>query len=113
VAKRNTIAKVGKRVVSFGGDSAAVTVQASEPEEQRAPEAKARGPPVDPLLTVQEVAEVLRCSVSAMNKWRLIGSGPRFVYVGTRVRYRRADVLAYVAARTRTSTSSEVSPVPP
>ena len=46
------------------------------------------------LLTVQEVAAQLRCSVSSLNKWRLTGNGPRFVYVGARVRYRAADTPA-------------------
>jgi excisionase family DNA binding protein len=62
------------------------------------------------LLTVGEAAEYLRCSKSSLNKWRISGRGPRFVYVGALVRYRRADVLAYVATRVRSSTSEEVSP---
>jgi|SoiMetStandDraft_2_1073263.scaffolds.fasta_scaffold279825_2 predicted DNA-binding transcriptional regulator AlpA len=60
---------------------------------------------LDPLLTVAEVAELLRCSVSSLNKWRLSGDGPKFVYVGRRVRYRPADVTAYVVTQTRASTS--------
>jgi hypothetical protein len=62
------------------------------------------------LLTVEETAAFLRCSESALNKWRLSGRGPQFAYVGALVRYRRADVLAYVAARVRSSTSEEISP---
>jgi excisionase family DNA binding protein len=57
-----------------------------------------------PLLTVQEVAAVLRCSVSTLNKWRLIGRGPSFVRVGARVRYRPTDIAVYVAAQTFNST---------
>lgn len=66
----------------------------------------ARGPP-DPLLTVREAANILRCSVSLLNKWRLIGRGPRFVYVGSRVRYRAADLSAFISELTRTSTSQQ------
>ena len=50
----------------------------------------------------------LRCSVSSLNKWRLTGRGPPFVYVGHLVRYRPADLNAYIAARTVTSTSAKI-----
>src|SRR5437899_2003745 len=56
------------------------------------------------LLTVQDVAALLKCSVSSLNKWRLRQTGPPFVRVGSRVRYRLADVQAYIANQTRTST---------
>jgi hypothetical protein len=54
---------------------------------------------------------VLRCSVSSLNKWRVAGRGPPFVYVGHLVRYRAADLNAYIAARTVTSTSAEIPPL--
>ena len=65
---------------------------------------------IDPLLTVRETARLLRCSVSSLNKWRLTGDGPRFVYVGSRVRYRPSDIAAYVANQTRVSTSAQGPP---
>jgi hypothetical protein len=65
----------------------------------------ATGPPA--LLTTEEVAALLRLSISILNKWRLAGRGPVFVKVGNRVRYRPADVVAYVIAQTRTSTSQQ------
>lgn len=77
--KKNTVAKVGKHVVSFAGDGQ--------------------------LLTVEETAEFLRCSISILNKWRVTGSGPRFTKVGARVRYRLADLTDFIEIRTRTSTS--------
>jgi hypothetical protein len=61
---------------------------------------------LDQLLTVGEAAAILRCSVSSLNKWRLRGSGPKFLYVGRRVRYRAADLAAFIAASTRFSTSA-------
>jgi hypothetical protein len=84
--KKNTIAKVGYEVVSFPG----------------------RGSPnsIEPLLTTQEVAALLRCSASSLNKWRLTGRGPPFVYVGHRVRYRPSAIATYVAEQTRSSTSA-------
>ena len=61
------------------------------------------------LLTVEETAGVLRCSVSSLNKWRLTGRGPPFVHVESRVRYRTSDLNTYIAGRTVTSTSAEIS----
>jgi hypothetical protein len=62
-------------------------------------------PLLDQLLTVHEAAAILRCSPHSLNKWRLTGAGPAFIYVGSRVRYRRADLAEFVAASTRRSTS--------
>jgi hypothetical protein len=75
------------------------------------PKAKTKDQP-EPLdlLTVAETAGVLRCSVSALNKWRGVGKGPRFIYIGAHVRYRRGDIIAYVARQTRASTSAEAPP---
>ena len=81
--KRNTITKVDKQIA---------------------------GPPLDSLLTVEELAEILRVSVSALNKWRGLGRGPRFVRVGACVRYRASDVAAFVQLQTRISTSSSEAP---
>jgi excisionase family DNA binding protein len=86
VSKKNAIAKIGRDVVSFDGAG------------------------LDYLLTVEEVAGLLRCSVSSLNKWRLTGGGPPFVRVGSRVRYRTADLNTYIARRTATSTSAETPP---
>ena len=83
MSKKNTIAKIGHAIVSFDGAG------------------------IGHLLTVQEAAGVLRCSVSSLNKWRLTGSGPPFVRVGSRVRYRTSDLNTYIAGRTVTSTSEK------
>jgi len=78
---KNTVAKIGKHVVSISDDSSR-------------------------LLTPEETAEFLRCSVSSLNKWRVYGRGPRFVRVESRVRYRFRDVINYVDTQTRVSTSA-------
>jgi predicted DNA-binding transcriptional regulator AlpA len=83
----NSIRKVGFDVVSFA-DATAHTL--------------------GPFLTVQQVAALLQCSVSSLNKWRVFGGGPRFVRVGSRVRYRPSDIAAFVAEQTRSSTSEGV-----
>ena len=82
---RNTIAKVGKHVVTIGDGDAKKLLER--------------------LLTVGEAAAILRCSVASLNKWRLNGLGPKFVYVGRRVRYTPADLAAFISASTRNSTS--------
>ena len=49
------------------------------------------------MLTVDEVAQLYRCSPSILNKWRVEGKGPVFIRLGARVRYRLADVMAFLA----------------
>jgi excisionase family DNA binding protein len=110
--KSNTILKAKKRVVTLDGRSECTDVRPDQQPEAHEVDAKARGPPtiVDPLLTVEEVAKLLRVSVSCLNKWRIIGVGPHFVRIGKRVRYHRAAVAAYIAQQTRVSTSAEIAP---
>jgi Helix-turn-helix domain len=86
VSKKNAIAKTRRGLVSFDGSG------------------------VGHLLTVGEVAGLLRCSVSSLNKWRLTGRGPPFVRVGSRVRYSTTDLRTYIGRHTATSTSSEIPP---
>lgn len=53
------------------------------------------------LLTTEEAAEIIRMSKSSLARWRAEGTGPAYVLVGGRaVRYRRADVDAWMADRT-------------
>ena len=96
--KRNAIMKVGKKVVTFAGDGVCRAIgELGQGHSKQAGSLGPRGPParaleVDPLLTVREAAALLRCSVHSLNKWRLTGGGPRFVRVGSRVRYRQSAI---------------------
>lgn len=57
------------------------------------------------LLIASETAALLRISPGALANMRYRGSGPRFVTLGTRsIRYRRADVDAWLEASARTQT---------
>jgi hypothetical protein len=94
--KKNTIRKVGYDIVSCGSDGVNALVDANR---------------LPGLLDVEGVAQILNCSISILNKWRLTGKGPRFVRVGTLVRYRPADVQAFIAAGLRSTTSEGPSPV--
>jgi hypothetical protein len=65
---------------------------------------------LDQLLTVGEAAAILRCSPHSLNRWRLTGGGPKFIYVGRRVRYARAALADFIASSTRRSTSDPGEP---
>jgi hypothetical protein len=83
VRKKNTVAKIGKSVVTFTGEGSSVPA----------------------LLTTAEVAAVLNVSKSSLNKWRGTGQGPQYVEVEGAIRYTPQAVADYIAANTRTSTS--------
>jgi excisionase family DNA binding protein len=51
------------------------------------------------MLTDREVAETLCVSVASVRRWRLLRQGPRFLKLGSSVRYRREDVDAWLASR--------------
>jgi excisionase family DNA binding protein len=45
------------------------------------------------------VAALLNVSVAALRRWRLERRGPRFIKVGSLVRYRQSDVEMWLASR--------------
>ena len=57
------------------------------------------------LLTQPESAEELRLSERTLERHREAGTGPKFVKLGRRIFYRRADLQAWIADRTCRSTS--------
>ena len=50
----------------------------------------------DELLTMKEVANVVRVPVATLRYWRHLGSGPRSFRIGRGVRYWRAEVLHWL-----------------
>jgi predicted DNA-binding transcriptional regulator AlpA len=50
----------------------------------------------DNLLTIVEVAAIVRAPVATLRYWRYLGIGPRSFRVGRGVRYWRADVGAWL-----------------
>lgn len=58
------------------------------------------------MLTTPEAASHLQLSVTYLNKMRVSGLGPVFVKMGRSVRYRQADLEAWIAARCFASTSA-------
>ena len=50
----------------------------------------------DKLLTLQEVAVVVRVPVATLRYWRHLGTGPRSFRIGRGVRYWRTEVFAWL-----------------
>jgi predicted DNA-binding transcriptional regulator AlpA len=51
----------------------------------------------EPLIGQREVARLSGLSESTLEKFRLTGNGPAFMKIGRAVRYRPADVRAWLA----------------
>jgi Helix-turn-helix domain len=58
------------------------------------------------LLNESSVAKQLHCEVKTLQAWRCRGGGPSFIRVGRLIRYSPEDVLAYIASRRCSSTST-------
>ncbi len=56
-------------------------------------------------ISTHEAAERLGCAASTLDNMRWQGRGPRYVKVGGRVRYRVLDLVEFLDASTRHSTS--------
>ena len=61
------------------------------------------------LLTQSECAELLRLSERTLERLRTSGAGPKFLRIRHSVRYRAADVEAWLASRVVGSTSEEIA----
>lgn len=62
---------------------------------------------ISPLLLPGEAADILKVAEVTMRSWRVKGSGPAYVRVGNQIRYRRADIEAFIEAQLRNSTSQQ------
>ena len=60
---------------------------------------------LETLLTTPEVAARLGVAEITLRKWRIYGTGPRFIRCGANIRYRDADIEIWVSSRTVGSTS--------
>lgn len=54
---------------------------------------------VEPLLNEGEVADICGLSTAAIRRWRLLDQGPRYIKVGSAVRYRLEDIRGWLATR--------------
>lgn len=53
------------------------------------------------LLTVSELADLLKLKRGTLDRWRAAGIGPTWIEVGGQFRYRREDVDAWLAQQTK------------
>ena len=54
------------------------------------------GAKLEDLLTEHDVARLLRRKLKTIQKDRLLGRGPRYLKIGRSVRYKPADVAAFI-----------------
>jgi len=59
------------------------------------------------LLTEQQTAKVMGCSVALLRKLRSVGGGPPFVKLGRLVRYSQADLVAFIEAKKERAVANE------
>ncbi|MFC7942268.1 helix-turn-helix transcriptional regulator [Microbacterium oxydans] len=65
---------------------------------------------MDELMTPEQLAEYLQVSTGSLANDRYLGKGPRFVKLGAKlVRYRRADVTAWLEENQYTRTDVRVA----
>ncbi|HTB13997.1 MAG TPA: helix-turn-helix domain-containing protein [Bryobacteraceae bacterium] len=51
------------------------------------------------LLKERDLQRITGVSLATIRRWRLLRQGPRFLKLGSAVRYRREDVDAWLASR--------------
>lgn len=56
-------------------------------------------------LTQDEAAKVLRLSNRTLERYRILGTGPRFIRAGRRILYRSTDLTAWTEENTFSSVS--------
>lgn len=68
----------------------------------------------DEFLSDAQMCELLGITLRTSGRWRAEGRGPRFIRIGgSRVRYRRADLDAWISERTFTHRTAELAALHP
>jgi len=62
----------------------------------------------DELLTMQEVANVVRVPAATLRYWRHLGTGPRSFRIGRSVRYWRTEVFAWLDDQAKSDRQSVI-----
>lgn len=55
--------------------------------------------PEEKLLNEHDVARITGLSVASVRRWRLLRQGPKYLKLGSAVRYRSEDLAAWLASR--------------
>lgn len=58
------------------------------------------------MLSPPELADYFRVPLASVYRWRVTGTGPRGIRIGKHVRYRRADVEAWLEANSTPTTAA-------
>ena len=61
--------------------------------------------PSEGLIDEHEAARILGLSVKTLRRWRWAGKPPRFLKIGSAVRYDLAELASFIEAARRTSTT--------
>ena len=67
-------------------------------------------PAADELLTISEVAAIVRAPIATLRYWRHLGNGPRSFRVGRGVRYWRHDVTDWLRQQAGTAAPASADP---
>jgi predicted DNA-binding transcriptional regulator AlpA len=54
---------------------------------------------LEELLTEHDVARITGLSVASVRRWRLFKQGPKYLKLGSAVRYRAEDIKAWLESR--------------
>jgi len=54
---------------------------------------------IDTLLNEHDVARITGLSVASVRRWRLLRQGPKYLKLGSAVRYRSEDLAAWIGTR--------------
>jgi predicted DNA-binding transcriptional regulator AlpA len=58
------------------------------------------------LIDTEQLARKLGLKPNTLAQWRLTGSGPQYIKIGRRVRYRVIDIQDWITAQNRESTAA-------
>ena len=54
---------------------------------------------LETLLNERDVARITQLSVASVRRWRLLRQGPKYLKIGSAVRYRYSDIAAWLESR--------------
>ena len=54
---------------------------------------------IETLLNEHDVARITGLSVASVRRWRLLRQGPKYLKIGSAVRYKPEDISAWLASR--------------
>jgi predicted DNA-binding transcriptional regulator AlpA len=55
--------------------------------------------PIESLLNEHDVARIIGLSVASVRRWRLLRQGPKYLKIGTAVRYRPEAISEFLESR--------------